>query len=1317
MAVHFDNFSPQAFECLVQALCVHTFGPGTIVFGAGPDGAREATFEGEIPFPSTVDRWKGYTVVQAKCREHLRHNSDDAKWLADQLAHDLEKFLDPARSLRAPEFYLLVSNVTLSSVADKGGKAKIEKVFEDYRSIIGIKRYAVWAADELRALLEDAEDIRRAYTAWLTPSDVLANLVERLGRPNLTKLLPLALARDLRNERDVRLKDAGQEPEKAIYLEDVFVDLPIVAEASQHPNLFDEDEVTKHDAASLNVVRKVLIRASDKLEPALIHANRRKGIPLRNRIVILGGPGQGKSTLTQFIMQLERGRLLQAHQPSAINPKVSDLIPPILARAEIEELTFNRPTRFPMRVNLPDFADAIQRTLDQGGTLSLIAFLCDRLVQKIDTRITPSDVRDWLGTCPSLIVLDGLDEVPQTANRRQLIDSIEAFWDDLHLANADTLVIVTTRPQGYNNDLDPIYWEHWELAGLEKPHISKLSQRLSEVRLSNPASRQDVVDAISVAANEEATKSLLTSPLQIAILFGIVLLKGAVPKDRWELFDRYYTLLRDREAQKPHSIVRDYKQQIDLLHKRVGFLLHVEAEKEGKSVSYFSPDQLKQIIKQILTDDEFPETDVERIADLLKTAATDRLVFLAARVADQIAFDVRSLQEFMAAGQITTASPANLVERLREISTGSHWRNVLRIAASKVFSDTDFGYYRDDIVALCHSLDAGDLGDEYRIVRAGGRLALELLTDGISLSAPKYRKSLLRRAFTVIDLCPDVVPAALVDQFSGATRDIFEEQLRDRLRQGTTLAAQGAFKLAFELLKNAREWSEALIIEHWPTDPIKALVLVPLLNLRHCTDRLRSKIRDDQWRAGPIEALRLTQSRQTAILSMNGSEFIETISVLPLAYSAVREHRSRLQRITIVPTAEDGAHGLTSALMPIADGHLYEFRRTPPAGSGWEPLQKVSELARKPTKKSLADALEALGSFDQYRAFVNYFPWILQSAIALKTGTNTFASIAELVLNNAFGGPDDWLRTERRWSKGLTKTDLVASNRKISIGGGIGKLGIPPLTRLQLSHSPLDTKRARDLIEATCEVLDDEPRSRLLNATFFMLHNPTLTEDSVGVKRLLDQIVQEVCDASAPPDTNTLRELLETGWTPLDNEKYLAYLDNLARSNDFQFISLNFTFGKSPAVGMVATFVKNSDLRGLLVFIAKYVLLSKVDLTSIEISHLTGYPNDSDSIRVSLAILQLATDRWAASDIPNLVEQLAPRMSLGLNLKTLYQRIAKHPNGLDLLIAMGAHADGFEPQRHNDYIDALLRQINARPSRLGDSSVRVHLRLPNIAVN
>ena len=62
--IEFNRFSAQAFEQLVQALSAQVLGPGTVVFGTGPDGGREATFEGEVNYPSGADRWKAYIVFK-----------------------------------------------------------------------------------------------------------------------------------------------------------------------------------------------------------------------------------------------------------------------------------------------------------------------------------------------------------------------------------------------------------------------------------------------------------------------------------------------------------------------------------------------------------------------------------------------------------------------------------------------------------------------------------------------------------------------------------------------------------------------------------------------------------------------------------------------------------------------------------------------------------------------------------------------------------------------------------------------------------------------------------------------------------------------------------------------------------------------------------------------------------------------------------------------------------------------------------------------------------------------------------------------------
>ena len=66
MAGNFFGFSTRSFEQFVQAVALKVFGPGTVIFGSGPDGGREATFRGRVPFPNETDPWQGYGVIQAK---------------------------------------------------------------------------------------------------------------------------------------------------------------------------------------------------------------------------------------------------------------------------------------------------------------------------------------------------------------------------------------------------------------------------------------------------------------------------------------------------------------------------------------------------------------------------------------------------------------------------------------------------------------------------------------------------------------------------------------------------------------------------------------------------------------------------------------------------------------------------------------------------------------------------------------------------------------------------------------------------------------------------------------------------------------------------------------------------------------------------------------------------------------------------------------------------------------------------------------------------------------------------------------------------
>jgi hypothetical protein len=356
--------------------------------------------------------------------------------------------------------------------------------------------------------------------------------------------------------------------------------------------------------------------------------------------------------------------------------------------------------------------------------------------------------------------------------------------------------------------------------------------------------------------------------------------------------------------------------------------------------------------------------------------------------------------------------------------------------------------------------------------------------------------------------------------------------------------------------------------------------------------------------------------------------------------------------------------------------------------------------------------LKCLDAFADYRAFTSSFPWILQSLIALKTNSNTFSELSQLVLANAFGGLIDWERAEQRWVKsGLTKSDLVAANRRVSIGGGIGKLGCPPLLRLELTHEPLDLPRAVDLLAAACEVRDDEAIYRLSHVALFIMHNPDI-ERRIDASSFVTTIADRVANMSSPYRGMLLKELLESILAPFNDSTFLMFLHELARDNPFYFISMRHSFGRLKANDLVKIFIDRNELRGLLVIVAKYVLVAKVQVDTLSATDLTWRSDDSESIVLAVAILKLATGHWDFSEVEILAEHLVAAAKFDAGVIKLLSRAEGSTHGLELLLSIGKRTDELPVRLYSEYADVLKRLSNIRPSSMRDVTVRSRLLLP-----
>lgn len=174
---HLNGLDHRSFEQIVQAIAKKEIAAGVTPFGDGPDGGREATFNGLMNYPSSAAPWNGYLVIQSKFRLHPTGDpKQDGDWFIEQLSKDLPKFADRNRGLKCPEYYLGTTNVRLSAVAGTGTRDKVDAFLAEEGKKLGFKGHGAWAHDDLCRFLDNNSDVRTAYSHLITSGDVLAKV-------------------------------------------------------------------------------------------------------------------------------------------------------------------------------------------------------------------------------------------------------------------------------------------------------------------------------------------------------------------------------------------------------------------------------------------------------------------------------------------------------------------------------------------------------------------------------------------------------------------------------------------------------------------------------------------------------------------------------------------------------------------------------------------------------------------------------------------------------------------------------------------------------------------------------------------------------------------------------------------------------------------------------------------------------------------------------------------------------------------------------------------------------------------------------------
>jgi hypothetical protein len=189
------------------------------------------------------------------------------------------------------------------------------------------------------------------------------------------------------------------------------------------------------------------------------------------------------------------------------------------------------------------------------------------------------------------------------------------------------------------------------------------------------------------------------------------------------------------------------RQQIDRLHEQVGLVLQAESETADGAESVLSLDGLGELVAAQLRERGFDPARAAVDAAKLVEAATHRLVLLTPRD-EGVGFEIRSLQELMAARAITEGTDADVLSRLRLTARSPHWRNTWLLAAGRLLVTSE--RFEKALVTLLSHLDS-DPQRLHRRFRNAPALSADILDDNLAAKRPNFEKALIQRVLTALD--------------------------------------------------------------------------------------------------------------------------------------------------------------------------------------------------------------------------------------------------------------------------------------------------------------------------------------------------------------------------------------------------------------------------------------------------------------------------------------------------------------------------------------------------------------------------------------